>query len=53
MGKADNGGGQMTKGLIQERGTGRWYQLVKVYGPAGACMERGTLRRYSVVKRYV
>lgn len=43
----------MAKGLIQERGTGRLYRLIKIYGPAGVCMERGTLRRYSVVKQYV
>jgi hypothetical protein len=39
--------------MMVERGTGRWYRLVKIYGPAGNALERGTMRRYSVVKRYV
>jgi hypothetical protein len=38
--------------------TGRWYVLVKVYGPAGDCTEvdsetGGPGLRYSVMKQYV
>lgn len=38
---------------VIERATGRRYELVKVFGPAGRWLEAATGRRYTLIKRFV